>query len=71
MAEIIKSRINNEVEMRVMSELVKFLSLSNPLQLCSGYFPSRLCQPGCISKDPTVSVGLARPPPLSTFSKII
>ncbi len=57
--EIIKSRINKEVEIGVMSDMVKFLSLLNPLELCSGHFPSRLCQPGCISKDPTVLARLS------------
>ncbi len=42
------------VILKVISELIKFLSLSNPLELCSDCFPSRLCQRGGISKDPTV-----------------
>jgi hypothetical protein len=56
MQEKIKSRINKEVEIGVMSDMVKFLSLLNPLELCSGHFPSRLHQPGCIKNDPTVRV---------------
>jgi len=38
----------------VMFELVKFSSLSNPLELCLDYFTSQLYQHGDINKDPTV-----------------
>jgi hypothetical protein len=38
-----------------MPELVKFLSLSKPLKLCSDHFPHWLCQPGDLNKDPTIS----------------
>jgi hypothetical protein len=46
----------------VMSDLVKFLSLSNPLKLCSDHFSGQLCQPGCINKDPTLWQDEARQP---------
>jgi hypothetical protein len=49
-----------------MSELVKFLRQSNPLELCSDQFPTRLSQPGGINKDPTVLLDGARP--LSRYS---
>ncbi len=38
----------------LMFQLVKFLSLSNPLELCLDYFSSQLYQHGNINKDPTV-----------------
>ena len=38
----------------VMSVLVEFLSLSNPLELCLDYFSGLSCQPGAISKDTNV-----------------
>ena len=38
----------------VMSEMVKFLTLSNPLELCSDNFFGQLCQPEGINKDPIV-----------------
>jgi hypothetical protein len=41
-------------EITKMSELVKFFSLSIPLELCSDHFPSLLCRPEGINKDPTV-----------------
>jgi len=41
-----------------MSELVKFLSLSNPLGLCSDHFSG---QPEGINKDPTVWLDGAKP----------
>ncbi len=47
--------------------LVKFLSLSNPLELCSDHFPGWLCWLGGISKDPTVWLDRVRPPPKYTF----
>ncbi len=50
-----------------VSELVKFLSLSNPLELCSDLFPRRLCRPVGISKDQTVWLDGARPPPRYVF----
>jgi hypothetical protein len=53
-----------------MSELIKFLSLSNPWKLCSDYFLGRLCQSGVINKDPTVWLDGAKPA-LSAVSKII
>ncbi len=56
---------------RLMSELVKFLSMSNPLELCSDQFSSRFHWAGGINKDPTVWLDGALPPPLSTISKIV
>ncbi len=47
----------------VMSELLKFLSLSNPSDLCSDLFIAKLCRPGVINKDPTVWLNGARPHP--------
>jgi hypothetical protein len=38
-------------------------NLSNPLELCLEHFTNLLCQPGGISKDPTVWLDGARPPP--------
>jgi hypothetical protein len=40
--------------------LIKFLSLSNPSELCPGYFPGQLCWPMGINKDPTVWLDGAR-----------
>jgi hypothetical protein len=48
-------------------ELVKFLSLWNPLELCSDLFPRQLCRPVGISKDHTVWLDLARQPPKYVF----
>jgi hypothetical protein len=48
-----------------MSKLVKFLSLSNPLELCSHHFSSRLHRPVGIIKDPTVWLDGAIPPQIS------
>ncbi len=45
-----------------MSDLVDFLSLSNPFEQCSDNFPGQLCQPGGIYKDPTAWLYGARPP---------
>jgi hypothetical protein len=56
---------------RLMSEFVKFLSLSNRLELCSDQFSSRFHWAGGINKDPTVWLDGALPPPLSTISKIV
>jgi len=50
-----------------MPELVHFLSLSNPLELCSDHFLGLLCQSGGINEDPTVGLDGARSP-LCTFS---
>jgi hypothetical protein len=46
----------------VMSKLAKFLSLSNPLELCSHHFPSRLHRSGGTNEDPVVWLDGARPP---------
>jgi hypothetical protein len=51
----------------VFSEFVKFLSLSNPLQLCSDHFSDRLCEPGGINMDPTLWLNGARPSPKYVF----
>jgi hypothetical protein len=51
----------------VMSELVEFLSLSNPLELCSDHFPNWLYQQGGIYKDPTVWIDGASPPQKHIF----
>jgi hypothetical protein len=40
-----------------MSEYVKFLSLSNSLELCSDYIPGWLCWPRDINKDRIVWLG--------------
>ncbi len=53
--------------LKVMSELIKFLSLSNPLELCSHPFPSRLCRPGGINEDPTIWLDGTRPSPKYIF----
>ncbi len=50
-----------------MSKLVKFLSLSNLLELCSDHFPSWLCKLRGVNKDPTVWLDGARPPPMYNF----
>jgi hypothetical protein len=42
-----------------MSKLVEFLSLSNPLEICSDHFPGSLCQPGSINKDNSVLLDVA------------
>ncbi len=55
---------------RVMTVLVKFLSLSNPLKPGSDNFIGRLSQPRGLNKDPTVWLDGARPP-LGMFSNII
>ncbi len=55
---------------RVMSVLVKFLSLSNPLEPGSDHFTGRLSQPRGLNKDPIVWLDGARPA-LGMFSKII
>jgi len=39
---------------KLISKLVKFSGWSNPLELHSDHFPSWLCQPGGINKDPIV-----------------
>ncbi len=44
-----------------MSELVKFLSLLNPLELCSHHFPAKLCQPVGFNKDPILWPDRDRP----------
>ncbi len=46
-----------------MTELVEFLSLSNPLEVCLDHFTGQLSSSGCINKDPTVWLDGARPPP--------
>ncbi len=51
---------------KVRAELFKFFILSNPLELCSGYFPGQL---GGINKDPTVWPDGTRPPPKCIFKK--
>ncbi len=51
----------------VMHELVEFVSLSNPLELCSDHFHARLCQPAGIIKDPSVWLDGAGPPPKYIF----
>jgi hypothetical protein len=51
-----------------MSELVKFLNLSNKLEFCSVLFPSQHCRQGGISNDLIVWLDGARQS-LSTFSK--
>jgi hypothetical protein len=48
------THLSSFVARMVMSELAEFFGLSNQLELCSDYFPSQLCQPGGINKDPTV-----------------
>jgi hypothetical protein len=48
---------------KAMPEFVKFLSLLNPLELCSVYFTSCLFWPWHINNDPTISLDGARPPP--------
>jgi hypothetical protein len=55
---------------QVIYELVKCLSLSNPLGLCSVYFPGQLGGPEGINKDPDDWFDRARPLP-GMFSKII
>jgi hypothetical protein len=46
-----KSRVVNLAQVSsVMSELVKFLSLSNPLKVCSHHFPGRLFASASINK---------------------
>jgi hypothetical protein len=54
-------------EKLVMSELVEYLSLSNPLDLCSHHFPARLCQPGGINKDHIVGIDGDGPPLVYVF----
>jgi hypothetical protein len=56
---------------KVMSEFVKFFSLSNPSELCSDHFHTWLCQPGGINKDPTSWLDGATPPPKYVFRNII
>ncbi len=50
-----------------MHELVEFVSLSNPLELCSDHFHARLRQPAGIIKDPSVWLDGAGPPPKYIF----
>jgi hypothetical protein len=49
---------------RIMSYIVKFCSLSNPLELCPDHFFS---WPGGINKYSTVWLDGARPPPKYIF----
>jgi len=56
---------------RVMSELVKFLSLSNPLARWSDHFPDWLCHPGGINKNPSVWLDGVRPSPKYVFKNNI
>ncbi len=51
----------------VMSESVKFFSLSNPLELRPDHFPGWICKPGGINEDPTVWINGVRPPPKYVF----
>jgi hypothetical protein len=55
------------VFMLVMSELVKFFSLSNPSKLCSRHFPGQLGCPDGTNEEPTVLIAGARPPPKYVF----
>ncbi len=55
----------------VISELVKFLSLSNPLELLSNNFPGLLHRPGGINIDPTAWLDGARPPDTYIFKNNI
>jgi hypothetical protein len=55
----------------VTSELVEFLSLSNPMELCSNNFPSWFHRPGGINKDPTAWLVGARPPDTYIFKNNI
>ncbi len=50
-----------------MSEFVKFLILSNPLELCSVHFPTFRGKGTSINKDPTVWPDRARPLPEYAF----
>jgi hypothetical protein len=50
-----------------MSELIEYLSLANPFELCSDHFPCLFFQPVGINKDPTVWPDGARPPPKNVF----
>jgi hypothetical protein len=54
----------------ILTYLVKFLSWSNPLDLCSVHFPCQIAGQGGILNDPTVWLNGASHP-LSTVSKII
>jgi hypothetical protein len=47
----------------IISELVIFLSLWNALELCSDYIPVQFHRPWGITKDNTVWLNAARPPP--------
>jgi hypothetical protein len=60
---ILKNNMSS-TNLKVMPDLVKFLSLSNPLELCSDNFSDQLCQPGGFNKDLPVGLDGARPPPM-------
>jgi len=53
---------------RVISELVKFGIYQMDLELGSVHFPSRLCWPWGLNKDPTIWIDGARPPPYYKLS---
>ncbi len=55
----------------VISELVKFFCLSNPLELRSDHFPAGLCRSWGIKKDPTIWLDGARPPPKYVFKNFM
>ncbi len=52
--KIVRLALSNPRDKHVVSELVEFLSLLNPLEIRSTHIPSCLCQPGGINKGPTV-----------------
>ncbi len=66
---IILNKYSNYVVLKVMSELVKFLSLLNPLELRSDNFARQFHQPGGTNKDPIVWLVRARPTPKYVFQK--
>jgi hypothetical protein len=57
----------NSVPCLVITKLVEFLSLSNPLELCSDHFLGWNSQPGGINKDPSIWLDVARQTPRYNF----
>jgi hypothetical protein len=58
-----------QIIQKVMSELVNFLSLSNPLELLSDHFLCQITLLGGIYKDFSIWLDGARPPPELRFQK--
>jgi hypothetical protein len=52
----------------VMSNVFNFFRWSNPLELCSDHFPSRLHHQGDVNKDAMVLLDGARPPHKYAFN---